>query len=308
MTKESKISKIEIVTGFSCNNNCRFCSVGNRNFDKNTYQMKQDIRKAAETTRKEINFTGGEPTIRKDIFELIEYARSFGFEEIRVTTNGRMFSYEDFTKKIVFSGLTGAIFSIHAHTAKLHDYFTCVSGSFDQAIEGWKNLKNNGGLIDNNVVITTKNYRFLPELAEMLIKNDVRGVCLIYPTIDGNLLKNLELVPAMNEAAPFIHKAIDIIDQNQKTAWCLNMPVCFMSGYEKYSELMELRTKMIWPNLETNLDEKRKEGRFHVNVCSECKFRMVCAGVPKKYLDLKGDKNIMPVKGDLIRNAIEIYK
>ena len=305
--KENKLSKIEIVTGFSCNNNCRFCSTGNRNFNKSTDQLKQDIRRAAGQTRKEINFTGGEPTIRKDIFELIEYAASSGFEEVRLTTNGRMFSYEDFTKRIVSSGLTGAIFSIHAHTAELHDYFTRVPGSFEQAMEGWKNLKNLGGIIDNNVVITTKNYKFLPELVELLIKNDVRAVCLIYPTIYGNLLKNPELVPEMHEVASFIHKTIDILEQNQKTAWCLNIPVCFMTGYEKYSELMELRTKMFWPDMDTNLDEKRKEGRVQLEACNDCKFRMVCAGIPKKYLDLKGEKNIIPVKGTLVRDAREVY-
>ncbi len=306
--RKNNISKVEIVTGFSCNNRCRFCSIGNRNFDKTTEQVKQDIRKAAEETREEINFTGGEPTIRKDIFKLIEYASSFDFEEIRVTTNGRMFSYNNFTKQIVSSGLTGAIFSIHGHNAGLHDCLTQVQGSFEQATKGWKNLKKLGGVIDNNVVITTENYKFLPELAEMLIKDNVRAVCLIYPIIDGNLLKNLDLVSEMHEVAPFIHETIDILKQNQKTAWCLNMPVCFMLGYEEYSELMELRTKMIWPDLETNLDEKRKEGKVQVETCSDCKFKMVCAGIPKKYLDLKGGKNIIPVKGKLITDALEVYK
>ena len=306
MTK-TNIQKVEIVTGFSCNNNCRFCSIGKRDFDKTTDQVKEDIRKAAKETKKEINFTGGEPTIRKDIFELIKYARSFDFEEIRVTTNGRMFSYEGFAERMVSSGLTGAIFSIHAHEAKLHDYFTQVPGSFEQAMKGWKNLKRLGGVIDNNVVITTKNYKFLPNLAKMLIENDVRAVCLIYPTIDGNLLKNPGLVSDMHVVAPFVHRTIDILEKNQKTAWCLNMPVCFMQGYEKYSELMELKTKMIWPNQETNLDEKRKEGKIKVNACNDCKFRLVCAGIPEEYVKLKGDKNIIPVKGKLVTDPREAY-
>jgi len=300
---KNKISKIEIVVGFSCNNNCMFCSVGNRNFDKTTYQVKEDIRKASEETKKEINFTGGEPTIRKDIIDLVKYAKSFGFEHIRVTTNGRMFSYENFTRKILFSGLTGAIFSIHAHTPELHDSLTNVQDSFKQAMEGWKNMRKCGGTIDNNIVITTKNYKFLPQISEMLIAYGVMAICFIYPTIDGILLKNLELVPDMYDVSPFIHKAIDILEKNNKTTWCLNMPVCFMQGYEKYSELVELRTKMVWPDQETNLDEKRKEGRIQVDQCCDCKFRAVCSGIPKKYIELKGDKKIMFVRGELILNT-----
>jgi len=301
------IQKVEIVTGFSCNNNCRFCSIGNRDFDKTTEQLKKDIQKASIETRNEINFTGGEPTIRKDIFELIRYARSFEFREIRVTTNGRMFSYHDFTKKIVSSGLTGSIFSIHAHKAKIHDYLTQTPGSFDQAIKGWKNLREFDCEIDNNVVINTKNYKYLPNLVEMLIKNNVRAVCLIYPTIDGNLLKNPDLVPEIHKTIPFIQKAIDILEDNGKTVWCLNIPICFMQGYESYSELMELKTKMIWPDQETNLDEKRWEGKIKIDVCNDCKYRKICAGISKKYIDLKGEKNIFSVKGKLVENIEEVY-
>ncbi|MCD6367902.1 MAG: radical SAM protein, partial [Candidatus Aenigmarchaeota archaeon] len=184
------LNKVEIVVGFLCNNNCMFCSVGNRNFNKSTEQIKMDIDRAVKENPNEINFTGGEPTIRKDIFELVKYA-SEKVSDVRITTNGRMLSKKSFTKKIVKSGLTGAIFSIHSPYPKVHDYLVQVNGAFIQAINGLKNLKKFTDKIDVNIVINNLNYRSLHKLTEMLFsKYNVRSICFIYPDIDGNLLEN----------------------------------------------------------------------------------------------------------------------
>jgi MoaA/NifB/PqqE/SkfB family radical SAM enzyme len=309
MNENSELAKIEIVTGFSCNQNCKFCSVRRGNFDKTTEQVKEDIDRAVKENPKEINFTGGEPTIRRDIFELIEYVKSKGLKERRVTTNGRLFSYENFTHKIVDNGLTGAIFSIHAPNAELHDYLTQVRGSFEQAIKGLENLREFSSEIDVNVLINTKNYKSLPELAEFLIdKYDIRAMCLIFPTIDGNLLKNLYLVPTYNEIKKYLHKTIDVIKDRGKTGWTLNMPICFFEGYELYSSVGELKTKMFWPEQDTTLDEKRKEDKVKLKVCEECKYRLVCHGVPKDYIGLKGGEGIKGVKGKLVKSVGEMYR
>jgi len=87
----------------------------------------------------EINFTGGELTIRKDIFDIISYDKG-KVKNVRITTNGRLLSYKWFTKKIVDAGLTGAIFSLHGIDAKTHDYLTSANGSFEQIIKGLENL------------------------------------------------------------------------------------------------------------------------------------------------------------------------
>lgn len=290
------INKVEIVVGFLCNSNCLFCSVGKRNFNKTTEQIKKDIDRAILENPREINFTGGEPTIRKDIFELVNYAKG-RINEIRITTNGRMFSSSDFTKKIVESGLTGAIFSIHSPYPKIHDYLVQVNGAFDQAIKGLKNLRRFTNDIDVNIVINKLNYKSLPKLTDMLFnKFDVRSICFIYPDIDGNLLKNLWLVPRYGEIKNFLHRALDIVRKHKKTAWSLNIPPCFFEGYEEYSSLYELKTKMFWPNQDTDLDEKRKEGKVKIDACKECKYNSACPGISKKYVDLYGTKDLLPAE------------
>lgn len=304
----SEIRKIEIVTGFSCNNNCKFCSVGDklRSFDKTTEEVLADIDRAVSEKPEEINFTGGEPTIRRDILKLISYTKSKGIEKIRVTTNGRMFSYDNFTEMMVDAGLTGAVFSVHCPDAKLHDSLSEVKGSFEQAMKGLKNLHSYEKTIDINTVITSKTYKVLPKTMEM-VKGYIRSVCLIFPTMEGHLKDNKYLIPRMKDVEKYVHKAIDILNGAGKQGWTLNYPICFMKGYEKFSSLTELKTKMFWPHMDTVLDEKRKGDNVLVKACKSCRYRPVCTGVMKGYVFVIGDKEIKPVKGKLVKSVEEAY-
>ena len=55
----------------------------------NTIQWKEIIKKLADMEVFEISFTGGEPFIREDIFELLEYANKLGFD-ITINTNASL--------------------------------------------------------------------------------------------------------------------------------------------------------------------------------------------------------------------------
>jgi len=292
-----ELTKIEIVTGFSCNNNCLFCSVRRKRYDKSLEELKKDIDLSVKERPKEINFTGGEPTIRTDIFELIKYTENKNVKEIRITTNGRILSYKGFTKRLVDNGLTGAIFSIHAHIPELHDYLTQVKNSFLQTLQGLKNLKEFTDSIDVNIVINKKNYIHLPILTEMLFgKFDVRAICLIFPIIDGNILENKFLIPDYQEIKEYLYRSLDIAEGMKKTIWVLNVPSCFFKGYEKYASCGELKTKMIWPDMDVNLDEQRKKDNIKIDVCSSCKYNSSCIGIQPRYIEIKGSEGIRAIK------------
>ena len=68
-----------------------------------------------------VDFTGGEPTIRRDIFEIISYAKEIGFKKICLITNGQRLADKEFAKKIVDSGANDFLFSIHEHDEKTYD-------------------------------------------------------------------------------------------------------------------------------------------------------------------------------------------
>ena len=146
MTKNQAEKKVMIVPGYQCNNSCVFyINSEKRGFAaRTTLEVKKEMAAAAGRGCDYLEFAGGENAIRADFPELVESARKFGFKKIAVATNGRMFSYPDFARRVFDSGLTMLIFSVHAHKAALHDSLTRVEGSFKQLLRGIENAKNVG--------------------------------------------------------------------------------------------------------------------------------------------------------------------
>jgi len=300
--------KIAVILGYECNNNCRFCYCGSKKdkFKSMTIeQAKKILNDAFERGCNFVDFNGGEPTLRKDIFELVSYAKKIGFKTIALTTNGRMFSYENFAKKMVECGLNHVVFSVHGHKAELHDYLTRSRGSFVQTTTGLKNLRKIKPdiYICTNTTINRLNYKFLPQIAENNIKLGADGCEFIFVHPRGNALKNFEdIVPTLKELAPFIPKLIEVGKKHNVNHFHLRyLPLCYMVGFENHlSELVALpvlREQHIGPEFEDlKVEEGRKfYGRVKGPQCKACKYYDVCEGIFKEYVDRRGFEELVPV-------------
>ena len=220
------------------------------------------MRGAARRDRSYLEIIGGEPTIRPDIFLLVETAKKFGFKDIVMATNGRLFSYNELAKKIITAGITSLIFSIHGHNSKLHDSLTQAKGSFDQLMKGIKNVISEGLLnIGSNTTIVRQNYKFLPKIAQLIAQLGIRNSEFIF--VDSNIggaRTNFDtLVPKISKCAPYIKKCLDIGSRASIKHWHIRyVPVCHFSGYEnQISELNErrnFRTEHLAPDFK-NFDE-----------------------------------------------------
>ncbi|MCD6247567.1 MAG: radical SAM protein [Candidatus Diapherotrites archaeon] len=309
---EKEVALFEVLVGFACNNNCRFCSIDfeKRRFNKSTAEIKQDILRAKQSGAEILGFTGGEPTIRKDIFELVEFAKKQGFRTVRIQTNGRMFASKEFTKRIIEAGANYFKFTINGHKAKIHDFLTQVPGSFEQTITGLKNVKALGRTVEVNILINKQNYKFLPQMVKFFIDLGISQFTLIFPSYIGNaLVYKDDVVVTLSEAVPYVKEAIDIIeDYELDKAVTVSIPPCFMQGYEKYAttELYPMRTKIVGPKFEANLDDKMKEEKRKAPQCEKCKYGLLCRGVRYDYVDLFGFDEIKPVPGKKIRSLKDI--
>jgi len=186
----------------------------------------------------EVVFTGGEPTIREDLPELVSYAKDLGYSLIQIQSNGRMFCYEKFVKRLIRAGVTEFSSSIHGHSAEIHESQTRSKGSFLQTKQGIENLVKLEQKVLTNSVITKFNYMFLPDLSEFLIKLNVDQFQFAFVHPCGNAWENFEsVVPKKSEVAPYVHKALDIaINSGYKAGKVMveAFPFCFMKGYEKF--------------------------------------------------------------------------
>src|SRR4030043_1381590 len=126
--------RLDLKVGFTCNNNCIFCAQAHKKklVDRTTEELKLDLANSLQNGCTEVVFTGGEPTIRKDIFELVSFAKAIGYELIQLQTNARMLSYENVLEKLIKSGVTEFSPALHGHNLETHEVQTKAVGSFHQ--------------------------------------------------------------------------------------------------------------------------------------------------------------------------------
>jgi putative heme d1 biosynthesis radical SAM protein NirJ2 len=120
-----------------CNLSCEHCyrDAGDAAPQElNTVEAKHLIFELHQTGCKRIIFSGGEPLLREDIYELIEYATSIGIRSV-LGTNGMLITY-DVAKKLKQSGITRVGISIDSTKAQLHDKFRRYEGAFEQTLDG----------------------------------------------------------------------------------------------------------------------------------------------------------------------------
>ena len=89
---------------FKCNQNCISCINNNKIFSLKLDPSLKRIKEVIDRIDPENDYFGvggGEPTLRKEFFEILKYARKKHPDlYIFITTNGRMFSYKGFSKRL----------------------------------------------------------------------------------------------------------------------------------------------------------------------------------------------------------------
>ncbi|MCK5334449.1 MAG: radical SAM protein, partial [Candidatus Aenigmarchaeota archaeon] len=137
----------DLDTCYECNNNCLMCTTIRPGYlkkdigwTKKTSEFKKTI-DACDPQLRTFCFTGGEPTIRPGIIELVQYVlQKLPITTVKLITNGRMLAYPDFVDKLISTGLKNYILPVHAHASELHDFITQADGSFEQTKKGILNL------------------------------------------------------------------------------------------------------------------------------------------------------------------------
>ncbi|OIJ18467.1 radical SAM/SPASM domain-containing protein [Anaerobacillus alkalidiazotrophicus] len=111
-------------------------------------------------------FTGGDPLMRPDLYELAKYA----IEEKKLPVSMTPSATPKVTKKAIDQakevGLSRWAFSLDGSTAEIHDHFRGTKGSFDLTMKGIDYLKELNIPIQINTTVSKYNVDDLPAMAE----------------------------------------------------------------------------------------------------------------------------------------------
>lgn len=179
-------------------------------------------------------FTGGDPLIREDLFELAAYGKSIGLR-VSMTPSATPRVTIDSMKKAAEIGLDRWAFSLDGSNAAIHDRFRGTSGSFDLTMRSLAYLRELGMPLQINTTVCVHNKHDLPHIANLLTEMGVVmwSVFFLVPTGRGKdddmispeegeeilhwLAELGERVPfgVKTTAAPFYRR---VLDQRAKAA------------------------------------------------------------------------------------------
>lgn len=277
-----KLRDINIKVTNLCNNNCKYCKEDKKNTEKNTEKLKETLLKLAKNAHT-ITFSGGEPLLRKDLIELIEYANKIGIDRVQIETNARILSYNSIARKLAKLDIINFIVPFMTINRELHDRLTNVDGSFIQTCKGIKNLISTGKKVTSKINIYQENYEELDKIIKFLLKLGIEEFIINYGANESIML------PHLDKIKPFLKAALKQIEISRKKVSVNGVPYCTIPEYEDYideihrpfDEIYSLDNKLI------NIGKERRRKRRKIDKCKDCKFETICEGfLDKKIFDL----------------------
>jgi len=280
---------------------------------------------AQSSSRDELMFTAGEPTLRPDLLSLVRYAGELGFRQIGIITNARRLAYERFAEDLVKAGINYILVSIHGHSRQLHDGLTRTPGSFEQTVQGMKNIRSlrERDLDLKFVTTTVLNRRNMGQVAELVRflrgfePNQVVFNC-IQPLGRGQRFFT-RLVPSYTQLVEAFAAGLEQLDHGLHNLYLLDVPRCVTRNlpnevlgfvelhrhFEPEGEIMDglggEEVAVPTGNGNGMLKLVTKEDldcilRMKGPMCGECIHNRSCEGVWKAYAREYGFEEFVPVR------------
>lgn len=190
-----------------CNMRCKYCSVResySKTKELTTGEWKKIIKKLGAFGAFQIGFTGGEPTLRKDLVELarcvIESNSTFN-----LTTNGWNVD-EDMIKELKKTGMRQCQVSLDCHIPEVNDKLRS-RGSCERVIETIRLLKKHDVTVGIDCVVSKNNLRYISDFINWLSGENIPFLTLIkIKKGDLNLEDFKKLLPSYMEYSLLIEK------------------------------------------------------------------------------------------------------
>jgi radical SAM protein with 4Fe4S-binding SPASM domain len=160
-----------------CNNKCYFCynPLGYVSGDElNTTEVKDIIRQLHGAGVFRINFNGGEPLLRSDLIEIVEYAYSLGLE-LHMNTNSTLVT--DKIAGAISKYMKSICTSVLSSDEAIHDRMTGRAGAYNDVLRGIDVWRNNGVDVEVNVCTSTENYDDIYNIGKLIAKHDCYALC-----------------------------------------------------------------------------------------------------------------------------------
>ena len=281
--------------GFKCNQDCYFCWQGRHWADADPAYYQVWVDELAAKGVRRLAFSGGEPTLFKELPALVDRASGHHGMETEIQTNAIQLRKRGLRRALIAAGLDVVLVSYHSHIPEISDKMTRASGTHGRTVEGIEACLGSGMRVHLNAVIDRQNAEHLPAYAQHIIDrfvrpfpdNPVGRVVLSHPNNyydqdqwDASVVRFDRMAGKLVEACRLLAEA-GVPASPFSTC---GFPPCVFRDAPEF---------IVWQDRSqhTSIDVA---GRVYADVCEKCAVRDGCLGLRKEYLAIHGDEGLVP--------------
>lgn len=309
----------------ACNARCIFCSEGEHlktvNVELDT--IKKTILSLKTQGVEEINFMGGETTLRDDLVDILEFIKKQDMV-IYLVTNGIRFADKKFARSVLpyFDSLE---ISCHASDRKMYRRLMGVD-AYRELQRGITHIAelSSAYIIFFNIVPNSINFPYIPDIMDQVkrIMGDKQFMFHIKTlNVEGKVENGGEyLVPHPGHSSIYLKEGIRHALDNKLNVVISRFPLCLYSGYEFLCLEIPLQlrdnTNYFYNNIllhgnfvfqESSLLDDRSS--YRIPQCRMCTFKKFCPALDAMYVKLFKDTSFLTPQSTsvdkLIRRIIE---
>ncbi|MFN2270784.1 MAG: radical SAM protein [Anaerolineae bacterium] len=195
-----------------------------------TEEWQQVLDKLWEVGVPHVCFTGGEPTLREDLVELVAYAEKLG-QVTGLLTNGCCLQDQAYLNQLLLAGLDHLQITLASHQAEAHDHIVGVEGAWEQATEGLRNAIAGDIYVVVHIIVTPENADTVTETVNYLAEAGVPAIALSSPLKDASEEQSQKLQKALEEAQSAVYA------QGMTLVWDLATPYSRVNPIETETEI-----------------------------------------------------------------------
>jgi len=283
--------------GYSCRSRCIHCFTEGKRIVKDL--TTNEIKKTVDLIERKgamVVVSGGEPTDRDDLLEIIKYIKSKGFL-VNLETNGIKLSDKEYLKKLnPFIDLT--FIPIHSSDPNIHDKITRVPGSWEKTMQGLKNLISSDIFPITTVIINKLNYNHLLSTFDMMQDLDTDQLMSLTFLHSVGPAHSTNVTPRYSEVKSYI---LPVLKKYGHLIFVHYIPKCILFPYQDLPVSIEksprLGTDYVdgrWQKFD--FDEIENYSKIKPSSCKECIFDNECHGVWKEYGEVYPELDLIPIK------------
>ena len=184
---------------YRCNNNCRHCWVrlapgdAVKQNELSTEEIFDIVNQARALGCREWSISGGEPMLRPDFYDILDYISSQS-KTYSLNTNGTLITPK--IARLLKERKGNKMVALYGATKEVYEAVSRIPGSFEAAMRGFRLLKEAGAGFVVQVIPMTANYfqyEKMIELAKSLSPHWRIGAPWLYLSADGDEKKNQDI-------------------------------------------------------------------------------------------------------------------